>query len=48
MVTVDHRAQAEKPLAQALSEAGLEGVSLAPAEPTLEDLFVQIVRQHGG
>ena len=48
MVTVDHRAQAEKPLAQALSEAGLEEVSLAPAEPTLEDLFVQIVRQHGG
>jgi drug efflux transport system ATP-binding protein len=48
MVTVDHRAQAEEPLAQALSEAGLEGVSLAPAEPTLEDLFVQIVRQHGG
>ena len=48
MVTVDHRAQAEKPLTQALSEAGLEGVSLAPAEPTLEDLFVQIVRQHGG
>ena len=48
MVTVDHRAQAEKPLTQALSEAGLEGVSLTPAEPTLEDLFVQIVRQHGG
>ena len=48
MVTVNHRAQAEEPLAQVLSEAGLEGVSLAPAEPTLEDLFVQIVRQHGG
>jgi ABC-2 type transport system ATP-binding protein len=48
MVTVDDRAAAQKILAQALSAAGLGGVSLAPAEPTLEDLFVQIVRQHGG
>jgi ABC-2 type transport system ATP-binding protein len=48
MVTVDSRARAQEPLAQALSGAGLTGISLAPAEPTLEDLFVQIVRQHGG
>jgi ABC-2 type transport system ATP-binding protein len=48
MVTVDNRAVALKTLTQALSEAGLAGVSLALAEPTLEDLFVQIVRQHGG
>ena len=48
MVTVENRALAQEPLAQALSEAGLKEVSLAPAEPTLEDLFVQIVRQHGG
>ena len=48
MVTVDDRAAAQESLAQALSEAGLAGVGLASAEPTLEDLFVQIVRQHGG
>ena len=48
MVTVDDRAAAQKILSRALSEAGLGEVSLAPAEPTLEDLFVQIVRQHGG
>jgi ABC-2 type transport system ATP-binding protein len=48
MVTVESRALATDILAQALAAAGLVGVSLAPAEPTLEDLFVQIVRQHGG
>jgi ABC-2 type transport system ATP-binding protein len=48
MVTVDDRTAAQKILTQALEKAGLGGVSLAPAEPTLEDLFVQIVRQHGG
>ena len=48
MVTVDNRAAALETLTQALSEADLAGVSLALAEPTLEDLFVQIVRQHGG
>jgi ABC-2 type transport system ATP-binding protein len=48
MVTVDNRVVALETLTQALSEAGLAGVSLALAEPTLEDLFVQIVRQHGG
>jgi ABC-2 type transport system ATP-binding protein len=48
MVTVASGAQAREPLARALAEAGLTGVTLDPAEPTLEDLFVQIVRQHGG
>ena len=48
MVTVEDRAAAQKILSRALEEAGLGEVSLAPAEPTLEDLFVQIVRQHGG
>jgi ABC-2 type transport system ATP-binding protein len=48
MVTVDDRAAAQQILTQALSAAGLGGVSLSLAEPTLEDLFVQIVRQHGG
>jgi drug efflux transport system ATP-binding protein len=48
MVTVDNREEGQKILARALSAGGLAGVSLAPAEPTLEDLFVQIVRQHGG
>ncbi|MEJ2069894.1 MAG: ABC transporter ATP-binding protein [Syntrophobacterales bacterium] len=48
MVTVDDPAVAQKALGQALSEAGLAEVGLAPAEPTLEDLIVQIVRQHGG
>jgi ABC-2 type transport system ATP-binding protein len=47
MVTVDDRATAQKILAQALEKAGLIGVSLTPAEPTLEDLFVQVIRQHG-
>jgi ABC-2 type transport system ATP-binding protein len=48
MVTVDDSAAAQKILAQALERAGLGGVSLAPAEPTLEDLFVQVIRQQRG
>ena len=48
VVTVEDRTEAQETLAQALSEAGLADVNLAPAEPSLEDLFVQIVRQHGG
>jgi ABC-2 type transport system ATP-binding protein len=46
MVTVDKSAAAQEPLAQALAAAGLHAVSLAPAEPSLEDLFVQIIREH--
>jgi ABC-2 type transport system ATP-binding protein len=47
MLTVASRAQAIGPLTQALEAAGLTGVSIAPAEPNLEDLFVQIVRRQG-
>jgi ABC-2 type transport system ATP-binding protein len=46
MITVDKSAAAQEPLAQALAAAGLHAVSLAPAEPSLEDLFVQIIREH--
>jgi len=48
MVTVERADPAREALARALAEAGLAEVSLATAEPSLEDLFVQIVRQHGG
>ena len=46
MLTVASRAQAAGPLTEALTQAGLTEVSIAPAEPNLEDLFVQIVRRH--
>ncbi|HEY9073721.1 MAG TPA: ABC transporter ATP-binding protein [Desulfobaccales bacterium] len=45
MLTVASRAQAAGPLAQALEQAGLTEVAITPAEPNLEDLFVQIVRR---
>ena len=45
MLTVASRAQAAGPLAEALTQAGLTEVNIAPAEPNLEDLFVQIVRR---
>ncbi len=45
MLTVASAAQAAGPLREALEGAGLTGVSLGPAEPSLEDLFVQIVRR---
>ena len=48
MVTVENRATAQEALSRNLEQAGLHEVSLAPAEPSLEDLFVQIVRQHEG
>ena len=48
MITVDNAAQAQAPIIQALEAAGLSGMQLAPASPGLEDLFVQIVRTHGG
>jgi ABC-2 type transport system ATP-binding protein len=48
MVTVAQAEAARASLAQALAAAGLSGLSLTPAAPTLEDLFVQIIRQHGG
>jgi hypothetical protein len=45
MITVDHAAQAAGPLTQVLEDAGLQNVSLVPAHPTLEDLFVQVMRR---
>jgi hypothetical protein len=48
MLTVAAAAQAAGPLTQALEQAGLTEVSVAPAEPNLEDLFVQIVRRQEG
>jgi len=45
MITVEDAAQAAAPLTQVLEDAGLEDLSLAPAHPTLEDLFVQVMRR---
>jgi ABC-2 type transport system ATP-binding protein len=45
MLTVQNAAAAAAPLKTALEAAGLTGVTLAPAAPNLEDLFVQIVRR---
>ena len=45
MLTVASRTQAAGPLTEALTQAGLTEVNIAPAEPNLEDLFVQIVRR---
>jgi drug efflux transport system ATP-binding protein len=43
MLTVAAAAPASGPLAAALEQAGLREVSVTPAEPDLEDLFVQSV-----
>jgi hypothetical protein len=48
MVTVDRVEDALAPLAQALEAGGFAGVRIAPAEPALEELFVQIVRREEG
>ncbi|MEJ2671638.1 MAG: ABC transporter ATP-binding protein [Deltaproteobacteria bacterium] len=45
MITVDQAAQAAGPLTQVLTSAGLENISITPAHPTLEDLFVQVMRR---
>ena len=45
MLTVDDAAAAMGPLTEALEQAGLTEVSIEPANPNLEDLFVQIVRR---
>jgi hypothetical protein len=45
MITVDDAAAAAGPLTAALTQAGLTGVTMEPAAPDLEDLFVQIVRR---
>ncbi len=48
MVTVEKAEAAIGPLRQALEGAGLTQVQIAQGIPTLEDLFVQIVRQQEG
>ncbi|MFZ5450089.1 MAG: ABC transporter ATP-binding protein [Thermodesulfobacteriota bacterium] len=45
MITVDKAAQDAAPLTKALQDAGLENVKIEPAHPTLEDLFVQVMRR---
>jgi ABC-2 type transport system ATP-binding protein len=45
MITVENAAQALAPLTKVLKDAGLQNVSLEPAHPTLEDLFVQVMRR---
>jgi len=44
MVTVEDKEAALGPLEESLKEAGMTGIRIVPAEPTLEELFVQIVR----
>jgi ABC-2 type transport system ATP-binding protein len=45
MITVDNAAAAVAPLTAVLEQAGLSPVTMGPAAPNLEDLFVQIVRR---
>ena len=45
MVTVARKEEALAPLTAALKDGGIEGVRIVPAEPALEELFVQIVRR---
>ena len=48
MVTVDRGETALGPLTKALEAGGFAGIRIAPAEPALEELFVQIVRREEG
>jgi ABC-2 type transport system ATP-binding protein len=45
MLGVENAATAMGPIQGALEQAGLTGVAIEPAKPTLEELFVQIVRR---
>jgi ABC-2 type transport system ATP-binding protein len=45
MLTVDNAGVAAGPVRAALMSAGLDGVAVEPASPSLEDLFVQIMRR---
>ena len=47
MLAVDNAATAMGPIKAALEQAGLTDVAIEPAQPTLEELFVQIVRRQG-
>ncbi len=48
LVTVDSAAAALQPFAEAIKGAGLSEVRIAPVEPGLEDLFVQMVEREEG
>jgi ABC-2 type transport system ATP-binding protein len=48
MVTVASREEALAPMTAALEAGGFAGVRIIPAEPALEELFVQIVRREEG
>lgn len=48
MVTVAHRQEALAPLTAALEGGGFTGIRISPAEPALEEMFVQIVRREEG
>jgi ABC-2 type transport system ATP-binding protein len=45
MLAVDTAATAMGPIREALEQAWLTGVAIEPAQPTLEELFVQIIRR---
>ena len=45
MVTVENKETAVGPLGESLKEAQFDEIRLVPSEPTLEELFVQIVRR---
>lgn len=45
MASVDSCERARAPLEEALRQAGVEGVRTRPARPSLEDVFVQVVRR---
>jgi ABC-2 type transport system ATP-binding protein len=47
MLAVDNAATAMGAIKEALEQAGLTNVAIEPAQPTLEELFVQIVRRQG-
>jgi ABC-2 type transport system ATP-binding protein len=45
MITVEQRVTALRPLKTYLAEAGLTEISVKDAEPSLEDVFVQVISQ---
>ncbi len=47
MLSVDTAATSVEPIRKALEQAGLTGIAIESAQPNLEELFVQIVRQEG-
>lgn len=47
MITVDDRERDWPPLEAALKVAGLDDLRMRPAEPSLEDVFVQVMARNG-